>query len=120
MFFSRESQSFQQVYFDESIKQPNDAKMTLQEFKATLPQTAPPSGMSIFLESLWYDAKGNWNKAHVLVQDEDGNDGAWIHAYLHRKEGDLSNAAYWYRKANRSLPQTTLRQEWEQIVIAFL
>jgi|SRR6478736_646970 len=94
--------------------------MTLNEFSATLNQQQPPAGSGIFLQALWHDAKGNWNKAHELVQDEENKEGAWIHAYLHRKEGDLSNAGYWYRRANKSMPTVSLQQEWENIVTAFL
>lgn len=94
--------------------------MTGNEFSTTLDQPLPPKGINIFLQALWYEAKGNWNKAHDLVQDEEGTAGAWIHAYLHRKEGDLSNAGYWYRRANKKIPNVSLQQEWEDIVEEFL
>ena len=67
-------------------------------------------------QALWYDKKGDWDKAHQIVQDAGGADCAWVHAYLHRKEGDLSNAGYWYNRARHSMPQETLDTEWEQIV----
>lgn len=92
--------------------------MTFDEFKRTLQAKQPPDGGNI-LQALWYDARDNWNKAHELVQDLDTNEAAWIHAYLHRKEGDLSNAQYWYRRAGQSMPQGSLEQEWEMIARRF-
>jgi len=94
--------------------------MTGKEFYSTLDQAMPPQGANIFLKALWYEANGNWNEAHDLVQDEEGMAGAWIHAYLHRKEGDLSNAGYWYRKANKKVPNVSLQQEWKDLVEEFL
>ena len=68
------------------------------------------------LLALWWDAKGDWAKAHEIAQDVAGADGAWVHAYLHRKEGDLGNAAYWYRRAGKSVAVGDSRVEWERIV----
>jgi hypothetical protein len=68
------------------------------------------------LQALWYDKKGDWDKAHQIVQDASDADSAWVHAYLHRKEGDLNNARYWYKRSGRSEFKETLNQEWEQIV----
>ena len=68
------------------------------------------------LLALWWDARGEWDKAHEIAQDVDGADGAWVHAYLHRKQGDLGNAAYWYRRAGRAVGSGDLRVEWEGIV----
>ena len=65
---------------------------------------------------LWWDAKGDWEKAHEVAQDVSGRDGAWVHAYLHRKEGDLGNAGYWYRQAGRPVVSGDFRVEWEGIV----
>jgi hypothetical protein len=65
---------------------------------------------------LWWDAKGDWEKAHAVAQDVAGADGAWVHAYLHRKEGDAGNAAYWYRRAGRAAAMEDSRSEWEEIV----
>jgi hypothetical protein len=90
--------------------------MKLAEFKNTLSENTTSSGLSIYLQALWYDAKGDWEKAHTLVQDISDKTAAWIHAYLHRKEGDVWNADYWYTKANRKRPSLTLEQEWEEIV----
>ena len=79
----------------------NDVTMTLSEFKKSIQQSAPPSNLSILLQALWFDAKGNWDKAHQLAQEVETSEGSWIHAYLHRKEGDLGNAGYWYHRAKQ-------------------
>jgi hypothetical protein len=76
--------------------------------------------MSIHLQSLWFDAKGEWQRAHEVIQDEPDKDSAWIHAYLHRREGDIWNADYWYRRAGKKRPDISLQQEWDQIVTALL
>jgi hypothetical protein len=94
--------------------------MTFSAFKETFSGTVPPSSLSIYAQSLWYDAKGNWSKAHELIQDEPDKNAAWIHAYLHRKEGDSWNADYWYNRAGRKRPAVSLEEEWEQLVTAFL
>lgn len=88
--------------------------MTLQEFKSSLKEQQPPP-VAVLLQALWYEAKGDWEKAHNLAQDVHTPDGSWIHAYLHRVEGDISNAGYWYHRANRKIPKQTLREEWEVI-----
>lgn len=90
--------------------------MDSNTFTESLHVSAPPAGISIYLQSLWYDGKGDWEKAHELIQDVADKTGAWIHAYLHRKEGDLSNAGYWYSRANRSTPVYSLKEEWNVIV----
>ena len=72
--------------------------MTVEEFEAT--DAAEFDGV---LLALWWDAHGDWNKAHEIAQDVSGADGAWVHAYLHRREGDVSNAGYWYRQAGRKV-----------------
>jgi hypothetical protein len=94
--------------------------MTFDDFGASLSALEPPAGLSAVLAALWHDAKGDWERAHEIAQDVPDPDGAWVHAYLHRKEGDAGNAAYWYRRANRPIAKTTLQAEWEQIVRAFL
>jgi hypothetical protein len=68
------------------------------------------------LLALWWDGKGDWAKAHEIAQDVDGVDGAWVHAFLHRKEGDLSNAGYWYRQAGKGVATGDLQVEWEAMV----
>lgn len=93
--------------------------MTLDEFRATLASERPPD-VSAALKALWYDAKGNWEKAHSIAQGIDEEAGAWIHAYLHRKEGDLGNAAYWYQRARKAVAAHSLDREWAEIVGALL
>jgi hypothetical protein len=91
--------------------------MSFAEFAASVATGAVPSGLSTALTALWFDGSGDWNEAHAWAQEDRGADAAWVHAYLHRKEGDLGNAMYWYEKAGRSRPadDVTLRDEWEQI-----
>jgi hypothetical protein len=90
--------------------------MTAAEFNLSIKNPAPPENISPLLKSLWYDAKGDWEKAHETAQDIDSKEGSWIHAYLHRKEGDLSNASYWYSRAGRIMPSVTHKEEWEIIL----
>jgi hypothetical protein len=80
-----------------------------------LSQLNPPEDLSVYLLALWYDAKGEWTKAHEIIQDEEDKAGSWIHAYLHRKEGDIGNADYWYRKAGKTRPDDSLEEEWKHI-----
>lgn len=94
--------------------------MNLTDFRETLSSNNPPTTLSIYAQALWYDARGNWDKAHQLIQDLSDKNANWIHAYLHRKEGDIWNADYWYNKAGRKRPGVSLNEEWEQIVSAFL
>jgi hypothetical protein len=91
----------------------------LAEFRDSLSKNAPPDVGSL-LRALWHDAKGDWARAHEIVQDEEGRDAAWVHAYLHRKEGDLSNAGYWYRRAGKPMCKASLEQEWETVAAALL
>ena len=93
--------------------------MTLDEFRETLAATSPPA-VPPLLQALWHDAKGDWDKAHQLAQDVSGADGAWVHAYLHRKEGDPSNARYWYRQAGAAEATDALADEWTRIVAELL
>ena len=94
--------------------------MTLTDFTATLSSAAPPPGLSVLLTALWHDARGDWDAAHRVAQDIDGPDGAWIHAYLHRKEGDEANAGYWYRRAGRPVVSGALDAEWDAIATTLL
>ena len=94
--------------------------MTLAEFKRTTSEDTPPVALSEPLRALWHDAKGNWHTAHEVAQNIDSVTGAWIHAYLHRKEGDLGNAGYWYRRAQKPECRSSLDAEWEQIADALL
>ncbi len=93
---------------------------TLTEFKESLNLEQPVSGFSVQLKSLWYDGRGNWSQAHSLIDHLSDKSSAWIHAYLHRKEGDIWNADYWYSKAQQTRPNITLEKEWEQLVLQFL
>lgn len=94
--------------------------MTIEEFRATLDAGAPPADPPPLLAALWHDARGDWTRAHEIAQDVDDRDGAWVHAYLHRKEGDLGNAGYWYRRAGRPAATDSLESEWERIVESLL
>jgi len=91
--------------------------MTFNELQQSLENTAPPSA-SAPVVALWKDAKGDWDGAHVALQDDSSTDSAWVHAYLHRKEGDLSNAGYWYQRAGKTVAETSLEEEWEAIARA--
>lgn len=93
--------------------------MTLDDFKATLRDDTPPR-VSAALVALWQDAKGDWEAAHTTAQDIDDQTGAWVHAYLHRKEGDEGNAAYWYRRASKPVARDPLSAEWDRIVSELL
>jgi len=93
---------------------------TLTEFKESLKSDQPNSGLSVQLKSLWYDGKGDWNQAHAQVDQLSDEASAWVHAYLHRKEGDIWNADYWYRRARQTRPNVSLEEEWEQLVLQFL
>lgn len=94
--------------------------MNLSEFRATLSSPTPPADLTGPLTALWHDGRGDWEAAHRTAQDIESADGAWIHAYLHRKEGDEGNAAYWYRRAGKPIPSGPLDDEWTAIVIALL
>ena len=98
----------------------NATVVTLAEFKATLSAPAPPSGLTPALAALWHDARGDWDAAHGVAQAIESPDGAWIHAYLHRKEGDPGNAAYWYQRAGKPVAAISLDAEWNAIVTALL
>jgi hypothetical protein len=94
--------------------------MTLIAFEESLKADNAPSDLSVYLNSLWYDAKGNWDKSHDLIENLPDPTAAHIHAYLHRKEGDIWNADYWYSKAGRKRPSISLKEEWKEIVISLL
>lgn len=94
--------------------------MTIEEFKLTLTKESPPAGVSPALQALWHDARGRWDEAHKIAQDIEDTTGAWVHAYLHRKEGDLNNAGYWYRQARQPVARDPLETEWTRIVTALL
>lgn len=90
--------------------------MNIAAFRASLIAPTPPPELSLALQGLWWDGKGDWNRAHQCAQEHDDADSAAVHAYLHRKEGDLPNAAYWYRRAGRPPASGTLAAEWEGLV----
>jgi YD repeat-containing protein len=89
--------------------------MDFARFRHSLSQPEPPAALSVQLRALWWDAKGNWSRAHDLINNEPGPNAAWVHAYLHRKEGDHANARYWYNQAGKPVCETSLSQEWEEI-----
>ena len=88
--------------------------MTFEDFKNSLTQANPPA-VNDLLKALWFEGKGDWESAHNIAQDIHNHDGSWIHAYLHRVEGDLGNASYWYSRANRKMPASSLKDEWSAI-----
>lgn len=96
-----------------------NSTMTVSEFRATLSDSSPPD-VSAVVGALWWDAKGDWERAHSIAQEIDDASASWVHAYLHRKEGDLGNAEYWYRRARRPVATDSLDEEWARIVSALL
>jgi len=94
--------------------------MDFAAFKSSIERKAPPDGMSKAVEALWWDAKDDWKQAHECAQAQDDKEGAWVHAYLHRKEGDRSNAGYWYRRAGKKMAEASLQDEWEAIARSLL
>ena len=88
-------------------------------FQQTLTSNVPPSEWPEALKAMWYDAKGDWEASHDIAQDMPDTVGSWIHAYLHRKEGDDWNGGYWYQQAGKNFPKISLEQEHQEIV-AFL
>ena len=94
--------------------------MTYDEFILTIENDELPSHLPLYLQALWHDASGNWSKAHSLIDSLGDKNSCLVHAYLHRKEGDLSNADYWYKRAHTRLPQTSLQEEWKKITMGLL
>jgi hypothetical protein len=94
--------------------------VNMAEFKASLSGAAPAPELDAPLAALWWAERGGWDQAHKIVQDEDTREAAWVHAYLHRVEGDLPNAGYWYRQAGKPVAKGSLDAEWEGIVSALL
>lgn len=94
--------------------------MTFDEFHLSSSAAKPPAGLSLALVGLWWDAKGDWKRAHESAQEDAGPEGAWVHAYLHRKEGDQDNAAYWYARAGKPVCQESLDAERINIAKALL
>ena len=94
--------------------------MSIAGFRASLAHPAPAATLAPPVAALWWAAKGDWDKAHRIVQDETTREAALVHAYLHRVEGDLSNAGYWYRQAGQPLAKDSLETEWERIASALI
>jgi hypothetical protein len=94
--------------------------MKLAAFKQSLANKKPPVGLAPALAALWWAGKDDWDKAHEIVMRDDGADCAWVHAYLHRVEGDADNARYWYRQARRKPADGDPAAEWTAIVAALL
>ena len=94
--------------------------MTFDEFRKSLENTTPPAGLTLAVAALWWDGKGDWTRAHESAQQDEGPAGSWVHAYLHRKEGDQGNATYWYRRAEKPVCREPLETEWLNIVNALL
>ena len=94
--------------------------IAIQEFKKSISAGSIPANLPLHLQALWYDGKGDWKRAHDLIDQQSDTASAHIHAYLHRKEGDLWNADYWYKRAGNSRPAVSLNEEWEQLVTSFI
>jgi hypothetical protein len=92
----------------------------MADFRASLSGAAPAPELDAPLAALWWAAKGSWDEAHKIVQDEETPDAAWVHAYLHRVEGDLGNAGYWYRRAKKPVATDSVETEWERMVSALI
>jgi len=94
--------------------------MNVEQFRASLADAAPHADWPAPLAALWWDAKGDWARAHGLVDELESVDGMAVHAYLHRKEGSASNAEYWYQRAGHNFQRPTLDAEWTALVEALL
>jgi hypothetical protein len=93
--------------------------MNFSTFTESLKETTPPD-TSVYIRALWYDAKDDWKTAHDLIDQMNDKKACWLHAYLHRKEGDIWNADYWYSRAGKKRPAFSLTAEWEELAKAFL
>lgn len=98
----------------------NAQNMDLATFRKSLSGRTPPAGLNELLEALWHEAHGNWDRAHKIAQTQKGRAAAAVHAYLHRKEGDLSNADYWYERAGRERSSGPLDNEWQALAMELL
>lgn len=94
--------------------------MTKDEFKNSVSGANPPDDVSPLLQAMWHQAKGNWDVAHEIAQGQKSPEGDWVHAFLHRDEGDLPNASYWYRRADKPVAAGSIDAEWQQLVDAFI
>lgn len=103
-----------------SAQAPERNPMTVDSFRQSLSADPPPDGLTHALAGLWWDAKADWMRAHESAEQDEGANGSWLHAYLHRKEGDEGNAAYWYRRAGKPVCREPLGAEWMRIVRSLL
>ena len=94
--------------------------MDKREFQQSLSAQTPPTGVNKLLQALWHDARGDWKRAHEIVQSVKGKASARVHAYLHRREGYLDNANYWHDRAGTKMPKIPLEKEWEALVTELL
>jgi hypothetical protein len=94
--------------------------MTLSDFEQSLTNEQPPVDLPLPMQALWYDGTGNWKAAHDLIDQLTDRQSAHVHAYLHRKEGDIWNADYWYNRAGKKRPQVSLEEEWQMLVKEYL
>jgi hypothetical protein len=94
--------------------------MTFDEFRTSLTKAKPPAELTLALAGLWWDAKDDWTRAHESAQQDEGTEGSWVHAYLHRKEGDQGNADYWYGRAGKPVCREPLDAEWLSITTDLL
>ena len=94
--------------------------MTVDDFEQSLRDDAPPEAMPPLVRALWYDRRGDWTRVHEIAQDIESTEAAWVHAYLHRREGDASNATYWYRRSGKPIERGSLDDESRAIVANLL
>jgi len=94
--------------------------MNTNQFRESVKHEFPPEGLPVPLAALWWDAKGDWTQAHEMVDELETNEGMAVHAYLHRKEGSLTNADYWYARAGRKFHRPVLEEEWQALVAGLL
>ncbi|PPR60155.1 MAG: hypothetical protein CFH10_01644 [Alphaproteobacteria bacterium MarineAlpha4_Bin2] len=94
--------------------------MDVADFQSSVADDQPPEKVSLALQALWHAAKGDWETAHDTAQEDKSVSGSWVHAYLHRVEGDLSNAGFWYNRAGRPEASNSLQEEWQEIAAALL
>jgi hypothetical protein len=94
--------------------------MKFDQFRATLSDELPPKSITQSLAALWYAGKGDWEQAHAITQDIPTKEASWVHAYLHRQEGDEWNANYWYQRAGKTMSSLSLEEEWDQIARGLL
>ena len=94
--------------------------ITLQDLLNIRETGTIPDDLPQLIQALLLDASGDWDSAHQIAQQDFSTEGSWVHAYLHRKEGDLGNASYWYRNAARRMPELSLEEEWEYIALELL